>query len=159
MWYRDYSLLHSDLQYPHPSTPFQTPQSDIKDCCKAEVHRGTWVAQSIKRPTLVPVMISWFMGSSPASGSVLTTRSLEPASDSVSSLSLPSPACSLSVSLSKTNQHLKIKKKKKADIHKDKENRRDTSNKGFEVGKQVNRTNSANPKKLNPILVVGKAGI
>ena len=36
-------------------------------------------------------MISWFVGSSPASGSVQTAQSLEPASDSVSlSLSAPS---------------------------------------------------------------------
>ena len=41
-------------------------------------------------PTLARVMISWFVGSSPISGSVLTAQSLEPASDSVSpSLSLP----------------------------------------------------------------------
>ena len=59
--------------------------------------RGAWVAQSVKRPTLAQVMISWFAGSSPALGSVLTARSLEPASDSVSSsLSVP---LSLSLSL------------------------------------------------------------
>ena len=52
--------------------------------------RGAWVAQSFKRPTLAQVTISRFAGSSPASGSVLTARSLEPASDSVSpSLSVP----------------------------------------------------------------------
>ena len=51
---------------------------------------GTWVAQSVKRQTSAQVMISWFVVSSPASGSVLTARSLEPASDSVSpSLSAP----------------------------------------------------------------------
>ena len=51
--------------------------------------RGPWVAQSVKRPTSAQVMISHFMGSSPASGSVLTAQSLEPVSDSVSpSLSL-----------------------------------------------------------------------
>ena len=43
--------------------------------------RGTWVAQSVKHPTLAQVMISRFVSSSPASGSVLTARSLEPASD------------------------------------------------------------------------------
>ena len=53
---------------------------------------GIWVAQSVKHLTSVQVMISWFMGSSPASGSVLTAQSLEPASDSVSpSLSAPPP--------------------------------------------------------------------
>ena len=51
---------------------------------------GAWVAQSLKWPTSAQVVISWLVGSSPASGSVLTTRSLEPASDSVSpSLSAP----------------------------------------------------------------------
>ena len=53
---------------------------------------GAWVAQSVERPTSVQVMISWFVSSSPTSGSVLTAQSLEPASDSVSpSLSAPLP--------------------------------------------------------------------
>ena len=43
-----------------------------------------WVAQSVKRPTSAQVMISQSVGSSPVSGSVLTARSLEPVSDSVS---------------------------------------------------------------------------
>ena len=53
---------------------------------------GAWVAQSVKRLTSAQVMISRFVSPSPASGSVLTAQSLEPASDSVSpslSLSLP----------------------------------------------------------------------
>ena len=60
-----------------------------------------WVAQSVKRPTSAQVMISQFVGSSPASGSVLTAQSLEPASDSVSpSLSVPPlPVLCLSLSL------------------------------------------------------------
>ena len=45
--------------------------------------RGTWVAQSVKRPTSAQVMI-WSMSPNPASGSVLTAQSLEPVSDSVS---------------------------------------------------------------------------
>ena len=59
--------------------------------------RGDWVAQSIEHLTSARVMISRLMSSSPASGSVLTAQSLEPASDSVSpSLSLcPSPAHAL----------------------------------------------------------------
>ena len=70
------------------------------------------MAQWVKHPTSAQVMISRFVGSSPASGSVLTARSLEPASDSVSpSLSLPLPAHTLSLSLSKT-KYLKIKKKR-----------------------------------------------
>ena len=51
---------------------------------KKKLYKGTWVAQLVKRPTSVQVMISWFMGSSPALGSVLMAQSLEPASDSVS---------------------------------------------------------------------------
>ena len=46
--------------------------------------RGTWVAQSVERLTSAQVMISHSVSSSPASGSVLTAQSLEPASDSVS---------------------------------------------------------------------------
>ena len=54
--------------------------------------RGTWVAQSVKRPTWAQVMISRSVSSSPASGSGLMAQSLEPASDSVSpSLSAPPP--------------------------------------------------------------------
>ena len=51
---------------------------------------GTWVAQSVKRPTSAQVMIFQFVCSSPASGSAVTSGSLEPAWDSVSpSLSAP----------------------------------------------------------------------
>ena len=64
---------------------------------------GAWVAQLVKRPTLTQVMISQFMGSSPALGSVLTSQSLEPASDSVSpSLSAPPP---LIIGLSLKNKY------------------------------------------------------
>ena len=50
---------------------------------------GAWVAQSVGCPTSAQVMISWLVGLSPASGSVLTPQRLEPALDSVSvSLSL-----------------------------------------------------------------------
>ena len=59
---------------------------------------GAWAAQLVECPTSAQVTISQFVGSSPASGSVLTAQSLEPALDSVSySLLLP---CSCSVSLS-----------------------------------------------------------
>ena len=72
---------------------------------------GAWVAQSTERPTSAQVTISWSMSSSPASGSVLTARSLEPASDSLSpSLSAPPPlvlCLSLSLSLSKTDKDYK----------------------------------------------------
>ena len=50
------------------------------------------MAQSVELPTSAQVMISRVMSSSPTLGSVLTARSLEPASDSVSPfLSAPSP--------------------------------------------------------------------
>ena len=45
--------------------------------------RGAWVAQSVKGLTSAQVMISQFVSLSPASGSVLTAQSLEPALDSV----------------------------------------------------------------------------
>ena len=52
--------------------------------------RGTWMAQSVKRLTLAQVMISRLTSLSPALGSVLTARRLEPALDSVSTpLSTP----------------------------------------------------------------------
>ena len=38
--------------------------------------RDAWVAQSVKHTTLAKVMSSWLMGSSPASGSVLTAQRL-----------------------------------------------------------------------------------
>ena len=53
---------------------------------------GARVAQSVERPTWAQVTISWFVSSSPASGSVLTAQNLELASDCVSSsLSAPLP--------------------------------------------------------------------
>ena len=61
---------------------------------------GAWVAQSVEHPTSARVMISRFVGSSPASGSVLTAQSLEPASDSVS----PSLSALLVLSLSFKNE-------------------------------------------------------
>ena len=59
----------------------------------------TWVAQLVKHLTLAQVMISRSVGSSPASGSVLTAQSLEPASDSVSPFLSLCPS-SLALSLS-----------------------------------------------------------
>ena len=71
------------------------------------------MAQSVKRPTLAQVMISQFVGSSPASGSVLTAQSLEPALGRVSpSLSSP-PLLMLCLSINKqTNKQTNIKNKK-----------------------------------------------
>ena len=68
-----------------------------------DTQRGTWAAQSVKRPTLAQVMISQFVCSSPTSGPVLTAQSLKPALDSVSpSLSAPPP---LGLCISKMDKH------------------------------------------------------
>ena len=56
------------------------------------------MAQLVKRPTLAQFMISQFVGSSPASGSVPTTQSLEIASDSVSPSLFATPLLVLSLS-------------------------------------------------------------
>ena len=63
------------------------------------------MAQLVKRPTSTPVTISRLVSSSPALGSVLIARSLEPASDSVS----PSLAPPLLV-LSLSHKQINIKK-------------------------------------------------
>ena len=61
--------------------------------------RGIWEALSLKRPTLAQVMISQFVGSSPASGSVLTAQGAGACFGFCVSLSLcPSPAHALSLS-------------------------------------------------------------
>ena len=65
---------------------------------------GAGVAQSVKRPTSVQVMISWSMSLSPTSGSVLTARSLEPVSDSASPSLSDSPPLMLCLSLSLKNE-------------------------------------------------------
>ena len=63
------------------------------------------MAQLVKCLTSAQVMISWFLRSSPASGSVLTAQNLEPASDAVSpSVSAPC-LLALCLSFSKINKH------------------------------------------------------
>ena len=75
--------------------------------------RGAWVARSVKRPTLVQVVISQSVSLSPASGSGLTAQSLEPASDSVSpSPSAPPP---FMLCLSLKNKDLKKKLKRRGE--------------------------------------------
>ena len=76
---------------------------------KPKLSRGAWVARLVKRSTLAQVMISQFVSSSLASGSVLTAQSLESALGPVSpSLSLcPSSTHAVCVSLSKINKHYK----------------------------------------------------
>ena len=71
---------------------------------KMKNYWGAWVAQSVERPTSAQVMISQFVSSSPASGSVLTAQSLGPALDSVSPC-LPLPARILSLCLSLKTKH------------------------------------------------------
>ena len=64
-----------------------------------------WLSQlSIQLLVLVQVVISWFMGLSPTSGSVLTARSLEPASDAVSPSLCASPLLTLCLPLSFKNK-------------------------------------------------------
>ena len=64
--------------------------------------RGAWVAQSVKPQTLAQVMISWFVGSSPASHSALIVQNLLGFSLSLSLC--PSPTCAFCLSLSKINK-------------------------------------------------------
>ena len=83
---------------PHPFHHVRTRQEDAS-------YGGTWVAQSVKRPTSARVTISRSVSSSPAPGSGLMAQSLEPVSDSVVSLSFcPSPVHALSLSVSKINK-------------------------------------------------------
>ena len=63
-------------------------------------NHGAWVAQSVKCLTLAQVMISQFMGLNPASGSVLTAQSLDPALDSVSPCRSAPPPLMLCLSFS-----------------------------------------------------------
>ena len=58
------------------------------------------MAQLVECPTLAQVVISQFVGLSPASGSVLTARGLEPTLGSVSFSLCPSPTQALSHSVS-----------------------------------------------------------
>ena len=84
-------------RYHYGGVPTSTQREEKDDIL--EYRRGTWAAQSVKHPTLAQVMTSQSVGLSPASGSVMTAQSLEPASDSVSpSLSAP-PLLTLSLCL------------------------------------------------------------
>ena len=75
----------------------RAPVSPLRVSGRHEKRWGAWVAQSVKHPTSPQAVISRLVSSSPASGSVLTAQSLEPASDSVSpSLSSP-PLLALSL--------------------------------------------------------------
>ena len=69
------------------------------NCIKQCVYRGAWVAQPVKCLMSAQIMILWFVGSIPASCSVLTAQSLEHALDSVSLSLFFSPTCALSLCL------------------------------------------------------------
>ena len=73
---------------------------------------GAWVAQSVEPPTSAQVTISQFVSLSPASGSVLTAQSLEPASNSVPPSPSAPPLLMLCLSLCLKNKLKNIKKKK-----------------------------------------------
>ena len=75
------------------------------------------MVQSVECPTLAQVMISRLMSSSPAWGSVLTTQSLEPVSDSVSPFLSTRPVHALSLSVSKINIKKFLKKECQMDFN------------------------------------------
>ena len=79
-------------------------------CCFLNVpFRGSWVAQSVESPTSAQAMISQSVRSSPASGSVLTARTLKPASDSVPpSLFTPPPLMFCLSIINKTLTNFKL---------------------------------------------------
>ena len=62
------------------------------------------MVQLVKRPTSAQVTILQYVSSSPASGSVLTVQSLDPASDSVSRSLSASPPFTLCLSVSLKNE-------------------------------------------------------
>ena len=72
---------------------------------------ATWVAHSVKHQTLAQVIISWFVGLSPTSGSVLTAQDMEPTSDSVSPSLSPPPLLTLCLSLSLSQKLINITQK------------------------------------------------
>ena len=82
---------------------------------KRQIGAPGWLSP-LSTGLLAQVMISLFVGSSPASGSVLTAQGLEPASDSCLPLFAPPPLglFFVSLSLSKINKHKKKKRKDKS---------------------------------------------
>ena len=77
-------------------------ESRLQTCSYVVFKKEIWgarVAQSVECPTLAQVMILWFVGLSPVSGSVPAAQSLEPASDSGSPSLCPSPTHTVSLSL------------------------------------------------------------
>ena len=84
----DFLVLNSHLHRGRFNWRGVLPGTWVPPSFKNDNVWDTWVAQSVKHLTSAHVVISRFVGSSPAWGSVLTARSLEPPSDSVS----PSPS-------------------------------------------------------------------
>ena len=81
---------HCQVAPRRPNCPWLRRTIILQHKKKKKKLGGSWVAQLVKRLTWAQVMISQLVSSSPASGSVLTARSPEPVSDSVSpSLSTP----------------------------------------------------------------------
>ena len=72
---------------PNLNFPLQTPSPVF--ALSENDFGGTWVAQSVKRPTWAQVTISWFVSSSPALGSLLSAQS-------PLRILCPSPTCALS---------------------------------------------------------------
>ena len=83
----------------------QDRQVDIS--LQIAVPLGAWVAQSVGHLTSIQVMISQFTSSSPASGSVLTARSLLRIPCLPLSLPLPAHALSLSQKINKKGQGIR----------------------------------------------------
>ena len=75
----------ASLAYPTPHPQKRNPRGHPK----TSQQKGTWVAQSVKQPTSAQVTISQLVSLSPASGPVLTARSLKPAFSLPLSLTLP----------------------------------------------------------------------
>ena len=90
------------LSHRPPEVPSDHPGGESEN---GQLGGAPRVVQSVERPTSAQVMISWSVSSSPASGSVLTARSLERVLDSVSPSLCPSPTHALSLSVSEVNKH------------------------------------------------------
>ena len=95
--------------------PARLPQGTDSQNGVHKGHQGGSVGV-VQRPISTQVMISQFVGSSPASSSVLTARSREPASDSVSP-SLSPLLHPHSIFLSQQKINIKKIKKKKNGVH------------------------------------------
>ena len=100
-WLRDPAARLCCVLLISPGPPGPVWEGCIVAHARQKWSLGAWAAQSVKRLTSAQVTISRFVGSSPASGSVLTAQSLEPAATSVC-VSLSAP---LSLSLSKINKY------------------------------------------------------